>query len=163
MANDISLAVGDGARRMTYAELAASRGTSQHSVERLVRRRRWPRQVEDDGVVRVLVPLREVKNVKEPRADGGILAGERVAPAGPPVPLASHPVPAPDIVPIIRDTLRELIEPLAAQLEQERRRAEDAIATERISAALAANLRTELERRQEWRFWRRLGWALSRR
>jgi len=28
MASDISLAVGDGARRMTYAELAAVRGTS---------------------------------------------------------------------------------------------------------------------------------------
>ena len=163
MVNDISLAVGDGARRMTYAELAAIRGTSQHSVERLVRRRRWSRQVEDDGVVRVLVPLTEVKNVKEPKADSVVLAGGRVARAGPPIPPASHPIAGADIVPIIRDALRELIEPLAAQLEQEGRRAEDAIASERISAALAANLRTELERRQEWRFWRRLGWALSRR
>ena len=55
MASDISLAVGDGARRMTYAELAAVRGTSQASAERLVRRRGWPRQVGNDGVVRVLV------------------------------------------------------------------------------------------------------------
>ena len=35
--SDISLAVGDGARRMTYAELAAVRGISALSAERLVR------------------------------------------------------------------------------------------------------------------------------
>ena len=40
--SDITLTVGDGARRMTYAELAAVRGTSQASAERLVRRRGWP-------------------------------------------------------------------------------------------------------------------------
>ena len=57
MASDISLAVGDGARRMTYAELAAVRGTSQASAVRLVRRHRWPRQAGNDGVVRVTVPL----------------------------------------------------------------------------------------------------------
>ena len=39
MASDITLAVGDGARRMTYAELAAVRGTLQPSAERLARRR----------------------------------------------------------------------------------------------------------------------------
>ena len=54
--SDITLAVGDGARRMTYAELAAVRGTSQASAQRLVRRKHWPRQVGNDGVVRVLVP-----------------------------------------------------------------------------------------------------------
>jgi len=68
MASDISLAVGDGARRMTYAELAAVRGTSQASAERLVRRRGWPRQVGNDGVVRVLVPLTEARNVSKPTA-----------------------------------------------------------------------------------------------
>jgi len=63
MASDITLAVGDGARRMTYAELAAVRGTSQASAQRLVRRKHWPRQVGNDGVVRVLVPLTEARNV----------------------------------------------------------------------------------------------------
>jgi hypothetical protein len=56
VASDISLAVGDGARRMTYAELAAVRGTSQASAERLVRRRHWPRQTGNDGVVGCLSP-----------------------------------------------------------------------------------------------------------
>jgi hypothetical protein len=72
MASDITLAVGDGARRMTYAELAAVRGTSQPSAERLVRRRGWPRQVGNDGVVRVLVPLTEARNVRN--SAGGALA-----------------------------------------------------------------------------------------
>ena len=54
---DISLAVGDGARRMTYAELAAVRGISITSARRLVLRHRWPRQIGNDGIVRVTVPL----------------------------------------------------------------------------------------------------------
>jgi len=45
------------ARRMTYAELAAVRGISRGSAERLARRRQWPRQLGNDGAVRVLVPL----------------------------------------------------------------------------------------------------------
>ena len=57
MASDITLAVGDGARRMTYAEIAAARGISLPSSRRLVLRHRWPRQRGNDGVVRVTVPL----------------------------------------------------------------------------------------------------------
>ena len=57
MASDITLAVGDGARRMTYAELAQARGISLPSARRLVLRHRWPRQVGNDGVVRVTVSL----------------------------------------------------------------------------------------------------------
>lgn len=58
MANEFSLAVGDGTRRMTYAELAQAKGISVASARRLVRRHGWPRQVGNDGgIVRVLVPL----------------------------------------------------------------------------------------------------------
>jgi hypothetical protein len=63
MASDITLAVGDGARRMTYAELASVREISALSAERLVRRKHWPRQVGNDGIVRVLVPLTEARKV----------------------------------------------------------------------------------------------------
>src|SRR5215469_11744226 len=63
MANDIILAVGDGARRMTYTGLAAVRGISVASAERLVRRR-WARQVSNDEIVRVLVPLTEAGNTE---------------------------------------------------------------------------------------------------
>ena len=54
---DLSLAVGDGARRMTYAELAQARQISLASARRLARRHHWPRQAGNDGIVRVIVPL----------------------------------------------------------------------------------------------------------
>src|SRR5688500_7179049 len=58
---DLSLAVGDGARRMTYAELAQARQISLASARRLARRHHWPRQVGNDGIVRVIVPLRHLQ------------------------------------------------------------------------------------------------------
>jgi hypothetical protein len=58
---DLSLAVGHGARRMTYGELAQARGISLASARRLVRRHAWPRQVGNDAVMRVAVPLSEVQ------------------------------------------------------------------------------------------------------
>jgi hypothetical protein len=97
MASDITLAVGDGARRMTYAELAAVRGISPLSAQRLVRRKNWPRQVGNDGVVRVLVPLTEARKVDGTR---------RVASSGhPPRKVAPG---APDIRGIIREVIREI-------------------------------------------------------
>jgi len=39
--SDITLAVSNGARRMTYAELAAVRGISPASAKRLTQRHRW--------------------------------------------------------------------------------------------------------------------------
>ena len=65
MASDITLAVGDGARRMTYAELAIVRGISAASARRLVLRHRWPRQTGNDGVVRVTVPLTALRKIPE--------------------------------------------------------------------------------------------------
>jgi hypothetical protein len=61
--SDISLAVGDGARRMTYAELAQARSISVASARRLVRRHAWARQVGNDGVMRILVPLGQLRTV----------------------------------------------------------------------------------------------------
>jgi len=65
MASDITLAVGDGARRMTYVEIAESHRISVSSAERLVRRKHWRRQVGNDGVVRILVPLDDTQRHKE--------------------------------------------------------------------------------------------------
>ena len=122
MASDISLAVGDGARRMTYAELAAVRGTSQPSAERLARRRGWPRQVGNDGVVRVLVPLTEARNISTSAASG-------VAS----VTLAASPPASPGQMTRDDRGLRGAIQTLREQLakadqreESERRRAERA-------------------------------------
>jgi hypothetical protein len=55
--SDITLAVGDGARRMTYAELAEARGISLTAARRLTLRHHWPKQMGNDGLVRVSVPL----------------------------------------------------------------------------------------------------------
>ncbi len=53
---DLSLAVGDGARRMTYAELAQARQISLASARRLARRHHWPRQAGNDGISASLSP-----------------------------------------------------------------------------------------------------------
>ena len=68
MASDITLAVGDGTRRMTYAELAQARGISLASARRLARRHAWGRQAGNDGVIRVTVPLLALQKVPEPSA-----------------------------------------------------------------------------------------------
>jgi hypothetical protein len=47
-------AASDGARWMSFVELAAARGISRASASRLVRRRKWRRQT--DNLVRILVP-----------------------------------------------------------------------------------------------------------
>jgi hypothetical protein len=79
---------------MTYAELAAVRGISALSAERLVRRRRWPRQAGNDGVVRVLVPLTEARKVSGNR---------RVSSTG------HQRTSAPDIRDVIREVIREAL------------------------------------------------------
>ena len=66
--SDITLAVGDGARRMTYAEIAEARGISLPSARRLVLRHHWPRQAGNDGIVRVTVPL--IALVNGPETEG---------------------------------------------------------------------------------------------
>jgi hypothetical protein len=161
---DLSLAVGDGARRLTYAELADVRGISAASAERLARRRKWARQVGNDGVARVLVPLEEARKAKV-RRDAGQSPDIRTV--------------TPDILPAIREVIREVVEPLTAQLERERSRVDraerlleeerersgklqsslaDAVGAERIATGEAAALRAELDalrkRRRRWFRWK---------
>ena len=101
MASDITLAVGDGARRMTYAELATVRGISALSAERLVRRRNWPRQVGNDGIVRVLVPLTEArKRTVRVRKNGPVSAPGR--------PRRTSVPDTPNVRAIIREVIREI-------------------------------------------------------
>jgi hypothetical protein len=154
--SDITLAVGDGARRMTYAELADVRGISAMSAERLARRRRWARQVGNDGVVRVLVPLAEAR--KSPRRTTLVRTrtSSRISP------LTS----APDIPPDVR-TMESALELLREQFERERGRADRAerhLEDERrrvdeLQAALAEERRrliailTDQRRRPWWRRW----------
>jgi hypothetical protein len=46
----------DDGQWMTYSQIAARRGISKGSAERLVRRHRWRRQVDNQGLARALVP-----------------------------------------------------------------------------------------------------------
>jgi hypothetical protein len=174
---DISLAVGAGARRMTYAELAAVRGISATSAERLVRRRRWPRQAGNDGVVRVLVPLEEARD-RGKSAASGVPPDKEVDVRT--SALTSPLISAPDIPRTVR-TLESAIEALREQLtkadqreEAERGRTEraerhleelrgalaDAVAAERIAAGEAAGLRAQAEERRAWGLPQRIRWAL---
>jgi len=132
---------------------------------------KWARQVGNDGVARVLVPLEEAR---KPARNGtrDLAAGQ--SPDIRTVP----PDVTPDILPAIREVIREVVVPLTEQLERERNRADraeqrigdleaelaserglrvDAIGAERIAAGEAAALRAELDalrkRRRRWFRW----------
>jgi hypothetical protein len=110
-------------RRMTYAELGQARGISAKSAERLVRRRHWPRQVGNDGIARVMVPLGEDAPAEHvaPRHHGGY--------PGMTAPQDSDghpPVTAPrDIEEVVREAIRDAVTPLTAQLERAEQRLDD--------------------------------------
>jgi hypothetical protein len=144
---DISLAIGDGARRMTYAELADVRGISRASAERQAKERL-------------------------PSPDSPAMSARCAAPDCPPM----TPDITPDIrprtiaeCPRIIETLKGAIDSLRSQLERERGRVDraerlleeeqkrigelkatlaDAVGAERIAAGEAAALRAELDRRR---------------
>jgi hypothetical protein len=173
-------------RRMTYAELGKARGISAKSAERLAQRRRWPRQIGNDGMARVLVPLGEDRVT--PRRQGPSSSPDVAEPRGGPS--------APDIGDVVRAAIRDVVTPLSAQLEvahqradrlhgelvearaaerkaielvkyataeasDQRRRADDAVDAERIARDEAAGLRAELDARRTWGLRRRLRWALG--
>jgi hypothetical protein len=162
--SDIIPAARGDVRRLTYAELAAVRGISRASAERLARRKHWPRQVGNDGVTRVTVPLADAAP-----------SGPRNVVDNPPDHPPNHPPPdkadrATAATPDILAAIREVITPLAAALEYERARADrleialaDATAAERIASSEALMLRTREDERRRWRFLRRLRWASSAR
>ena len=103
-------------RRMTYAELGGARGISPKSAERLAQRRRWPRQVGNDGMARVVVPIGEDRVI--PRRQG--------PPSAPDVAARRGVTSTPDIGEVVRASIRDIVAPLSAQLEHERARADRA-------------------------------------
>ena len=133
---------------MTYAELATVRGTSQPSAQRLVRRRGWSRQVGNDGVVRVLVPLSEARNVSKSKVRP--LAPATLGPAlhtsEPPLASPGHIAPvsprqmASDDGGLVRG-LESALEVLREQLVSERQRVDELrvlLTQERDQARLSA-------------------------
>jgi hypothetical protein len=93
--SDISLAVGDGSRRMTYAELAQARGISLASARRLARRHAWGRQAGNDGVIRVTVPLPALQKAPEPSAFRSLGQAQAIEGIGRGSGLGSVPRPGP--------------------------------------------------------------------
>jgi hypothetical protein len=151
MASDISLAVGDGARRMTYVELAQARAISLASARRLARRHHWHRQVGNDGVVRIAVPLGQVRtgprttpqNWAEPPNLGGPGQAEALSDGTDPRTAESGPG--------TTDPLAQAIEALREQLGIANRRVDE------LQAALAEERRRLItiltDRRPWWRRW----------
>lgn len=128
---DIRPDVRDDVRSMTYAEIAAARGISVKSAERLVRRRHWQRQLGNDGTVRVLVPPDEAQPARAHHL-GGHQAG----------------YPEADILPVVRAAVREAIQPLTEQLHAATERADHAeqrADTERTRAERAEQQVTALQ------------------
>jgi hypothetical protein len=57
----------DALRWVSYVELAAARGISRLSAERLVRKRKWQKRPGNDNTVRVLVPANELTETADGR------------------------------------------------------------------------------------------------
>jgi hypothetical protein len=182
MASDITLAVGDGSRRMSYAALAEARGISVLAARQLTRRHRWHKQVGNDGFVVVSVPLSALENPQKPDKSADTASRHRVATADTASDAASDTASdtASDAVRAFETALSicsAQLEQAAAdkaelrqQLDRERTRADraeaqisDAQAAGRIARDEAAGLRAEMEARRQWGLRRRLRWALSRR
>lgn len=119
-----------GSLRLTYAQLAEARGISKASAERLVRNRKWPRLLGNDGVAIVIVPPGEAAPGASPGSWGG-KPGRRRPPRNPP------PDHAPDPLPDFRGMIEAAVAPIRAQLDHERARADQA---EETAAALRAEL-----------------------
>ena len=107
---------------MTKAELAAVRGISVESADRLIRRQGWRKVPGNDGRARVLVPLSELRTFEQPCAD---------SPTDAPAPDPTDNTQAVRIAEAALATLRE-------QIERERVRADSAQADrDRLAARVA--------------------------
>jgi hypothetical protein len=136
---------------MTYAELATARGITTGSAEQLARRKRWPRQLGNDGMVRVLVPFGEDAVI--PRQKGPMKSPAKAADIGamtggyegsPSLGAMTAPV----IGDVIGQAIRDAVAPLAVQLEQERARgdSEQARAETEHVRAHSEQIRAESEK-----------------
>jgi hypothetical protein len=174
MASDITLAVGDGARRMTYAELADVRGISPASAKRLTQRHHWGRQIGNDGVVRVTVPLSALVAARKPKTidvapDTGLMSSATWA-TDPATPADVAAGIAGDVAPVVipaTETLALAVETLRSQLaiangraDRAEQRIDEQQETIRHLRGLLAEERRRMlalltapERRPWWRHW----------
>jgi|SRR5271166_3859628 len=148
----------NGGAWLTYAEAGDRLGVSPEAVRAKAARKRWRRQIGNDGLARVWLPDGE-------RTAGDLPVTTRARePGDRPVTPRSSPARKPDAATIKAleahvETLKEQLAVERAQTEVERARTEKAIAA---FAALAERLDALAEERaRPW--WRRLvGWSDSR-
>jgi hypothetical protein len=155
--SDITLAVGDGARRMTYAELAAVRGISLPSARRLVIRHRWPRQAGNDGVVRVTVPLTALAKSRNSAGAGtatDTVTSDSLSDATDTVTVSGDTLTDPVIVTLTRavDSLREQLVIANARADRAERRVEELQETLTEERRRLIEILTE-SRASWWRRW----------
>ena len=158
--SDITLAVGDGARRMTYAELAKARSISLTAARRLTLRHHWPKQMGNDGLIRVSVPL---SALDRPRKSAAERRPTSDTPSLPSDPLSD---PETDTAHALR-ALESAVEGLREQLTVANRRADRsehhieelqaalAAAQERIAALLTDQRMPPAPVRRRWWPWSR--------
>jgi hypothetical protein len=167
MASDITLAVGDGTRRMTYAELPdATRDPAIRAFEHAV-----------EGLCQELTKAEQRAALAERDAAalsgelGGLRILERAAVAEVAV-LHQQLEVTERLAGALRTELAELrkteqtaldwAKASAAEASDLRKKADDAATAERTARDEAAGLRAELDARRTWGLWRRLRWALGR-
>jgi hypothetical protein len=178
----------DEERWLTYAEAAQLLGISAAAARMLAKRRGWPRRTPNmyGDRARVLVPVDatvQPRSASYAERSGHVITGDREGPNG----RDQVNVRALDqAITALQEQLeianarasraerlfdeeRQRADRAERHLDEERKRVDelqtalaDAVAAERITAAAAAGLRTELERRCQWGLMRRLRWALRR-
>jgi chromosome segregation ATPase len=168
MASDITLAVGDGSRRMTYGERAdaphdPAMRALEHAVERLSEHLTKAEQ-------RATLAERDAAALRGEL--GGLLISERVAVAEVAVLHQQLEVTERQAT-ALRTELAELrkteqtaldwAKTSAAEASDLRKKADDAATAERIARDEAAGLRAEADARRTWGLHRRLRWALGQR
>lgn len=133
-----------GSLRLTYAQLAEARGISRASAERLVRNRKWPRVMGNDGLAIVIVPPGEASPGSLPGAapgSGGRKPGGRIRPGRPPRnPSPDH---APDPPPDFRGMIDAALAPIREQLDRAEQKAaalQAELVEVRLAEQTAANL-----------------------
>lgn len=143
-----------GTLRLTYRELAAKRGITVESAQRLARMRKWARVLgNEDGLARVVVPADEAVP-QEPPAPGDApgTPGRRTRPRKPPPEAAG--LSGEDI----RGAIEAAVAPIREELQKERSRVDSLVAEVIAARVEAAELRGKLSAqpaRRSWLPWRR--------
>jgi hypothetical protein len=152
----------DAVEWLTYTELADRLGLTRGSARNLVQRRRWARQIGNDGQARIGVPAEELAARTATGSAAGSNAGIATPPGAPPAPPSDAPNPVHLQLARLEGELaglRELVQAERSRADAEARRAEGEAKRAEVEAARAASAEAD---RDAWRslaqrsWWRRL-------